>query len=249
MDNERMYLVQKATQVTVDDAELRRLYAYPEPGHPDPRCHVRVNMVTSLDGAATRDGASAGLGGDGDKQIFGVLRDLADVVLVGSGTVTGEDYGPIDPDPRDATLPTLAIVSGSLNLNADSPAVTAPQTTVLTCVSAPEDRRRRLVDAGATLVDCGTDGVDLTRALAHLASRGRWRVLSEGGPGLLGRLTAADLVDELCLTIGPSLLAGSAGRIGHSDGDIDPRTMTRDHVLADDEGFLFTRWSRAAGDR
>ncbi|MEH3156352.1 MAG: dihydrofolate reductase family protein, partial [Gordonia paraffinivorans] len=111
---------------TVDDAELRRLYAYPEPEHPDPRCHVRVNMVSSLDGAATRDGASAGLGGDGDKQIFGVLRDLADVVLVGSGTVTGEDYGPIAADPSDPTLPTLAIVSGSLSLDPESEAVRAP---------------------------------------------------------------------------------------------------------------------------
>lgn len=244
-----MYLVQKATQVTVDDAELRRLYAYPDPEHPDPRCHVRVNMVSSLDGAATRDGASAGLGGDGDKRIFGVLRDLADVVLVGSGTVTGEGYGPIDADPSDPTLPTLAIVSGSLSLDPDSEAVRAPQTTVLTCSSAPEDRRRRLVDAGATLVDCGGDNVELPRALAHLASRGRWRVLSEGGPGLLGRLAAADLVDELCLTIGPTMLAGSAGRIAHGDDEIDPRTMTRDHVLADDEGFLFTRWSRATDDR
>jgi 5-amino-6-(5-phosphoribosylamino)uracil reductase len=244
-----MYLVQKATQVTVDDAELRRLYAYPDPEHPDPRCHVRVNMVASLDGAATRDGASGGLGGDGDKKVFGVLRDLADVVLVGSGTVTGEDYGPIAPDPSDPTLPTLAIVSGSLSLDPDSDAVRAPQTTVLTCSSAPEDRRRRLVEAGATLVDCGTDDVELNRALAHLASRGRWRVLSEGGPGLLGRLTAADLVDELCLTIGPTMLAGSAGRIAHSDDEIDPRTMTREHVLADDEGFLFTRWSRATDAR
>ncbi|MCP2195376.1 Pyrimidine reductase, riboflavin biosynthesis [Williamsia deligens] len=244
-----MYLVQKATQVTVDDAELRRLYAYPEPDHPDPRCHVRVNMVTSLDGAASQDGASAGLGGDGDKTVFDVLRALCDVVLVGSGTVTGEDYGAIDADPDDPTAPTLAIVSGSLSLREDSPAVTAPQTTVLTCSSAPDDRRRRLTEAGATLVDCGTDSVDLTRALAHLASRGRWRVLSEGGPGLLGRLAAADLVDELCLTIGPTMLAGGAGRIAHSDDEIDPRTMTRDHVLADDDGFLFTRWSRSGGER
>lgn len=244
-----MYLVQKATQVTVDDAALHRLYAYPEPAHPQPRCHVRVNMVASLDGAAARDGASAGLGGDGDKRVFGILRDLADVVLVGAGTVTAEDYGPTAPDPTDPTLPTLAIVSGSLSIDPGSEVVRVPQTTVLTCASAPEDRRRALVEAGATLVDCGTSDVELPRALAHLAARGRWRVLSEGGPGLLGRLAVADLVDELCLTIGPTVLAGGAGRIAQSDTEIDPRTMTREHILADDEGFLFTRWSRTAADR
>ncbi len=74
-------------------------------------------------------------------------------------------------------------------------------------------------------------------------------VLSEGGPGLLGRLAAADLVDELCLTVGPTVLAGPAGRIAHGDDEIEPRRMVRDHVLADDEGFLFTRWSRATDDR
>ncbi|MCX6470911.1 MAG: pyrimidine reductase family protein [Corynebacteriales bacterium] len=236
-----MYLLQKATQLTVDRDTLTDLYAYPATDAGT--CHVRANMVTSLDGAAAADGLSAGLGGDGDKQVFGLLRDLADVVLVGSATVTQEGYGPIDPGGDDPSITTLAIVSGSLHLDADQDAVTAASTVVLTHEGAPADRRARLVEAGATLLDCGTDDVDLHRALAHLADRGRTRVLCEGGPGLLAALFADDLVDELCLTTGPTLIGGDAGRITHGDTG-GTRRLRRAHVLADDEGFLFTRWVR-----
>ncbi|MGU3294446.1 dihydrofolate reductase family protein [Williamsia sp. M5A3_1d] len=237
-----MYLLQKATQLTVDRDVLTDLYAYPDTDASASRCHVRANMVTSLDGAAAADGVSAGLGGDGDKEIFGLLRDLADVVLVGSATVTQEGYGPIDPGD-DPSATTLAIVSGSLNLDADQDAVIAASTVILTHEGAPADRRARLVDAGATLLDCGSSDLDLHRALAHLADRGRTRVLCEGGPGLLAALFAADLVDELCLTTGPTLIGGDAGRITHGDTGGTLR-LRRQHVIADDDGFLFTRWVR-----
>jgi riboflavin biosynthesis pyrimidine reductase len=52
--------------------------------------HLRVNFVTSLDGAVTVDGRSDGLGSPGDLQIFRILRALADVVLVGHGTAAVE---------------------------------------------------------------------------------------------------------------------------------------------------------------
>ncbi len=48
---------------------------------------VRLNFVSSIDGAATRDGRSGGLGGPADKRYFDLLRRVADVVVVGAGTV------------------------------------------------------------------------------------------------------------------------------------------------------------------
>ena len=66
----------------VDRTGLPEAYAYP----PDlDRPWVRVNFVCSLDGAVSVDGVSGGLGTPADKAVFGVLRRLADVILVGSG--------------------------------------------------------------------------------------------------------------------------------------------------------------------
>ena len=57
-------------------------------------------MVMSADGAGSLDGLSGGLSAAGDKRVFGILRVLADVVLVGSGTAEAESYKPARPARR-----------------------------------------------------------------------------------------------------------------------------------------------------
>jgi riboflavin biosynthesis pyrimidine reductase len=69
-------------------------------------------------------------------------------------------------------------------------------------------------------------------------------VLCEGGPHLLGALIAADLVDELCLTVSPLLAGGDAGRIATGPAG-PPRPMSLRHVLTED-GALFLRYARSA---
>src|SRR5690348_5044510 len=66
-------------------------------GHPErkARPYVVVNMVSSVDGAISLDGVSAGLSGADDKAVFFHLRSLADVVLVGAGTAREENYGQV----------------------------------------------------------------------------------------------------------------------------------------------------------
>ena len=64
--------------------ELPSAYAFPDGDAP----WVRANLVASVDGAATLRGRSGGPGNDTDHAIFALLRALADVILVGSGTAT-----------------------------------------------------------------------------------------------------------------------------------------------------------------
>src|SRR5436309_584925 len=71
---------------------------------------VLLNMITTADGATAIDGRSGGLGGRADKQVFAALRSVADVILVGAGTVRVENYGP----PKGAAR--LAIVTAKLDL-------------------------------------------------------------------------------------------------------------------------------------
>jgi riboflavin biosynthesis pyrimidine reductase len=86
---------------------------------------LRANMISSADGAATLGGRSGALGGPADRMVFGVLRSLADVILVGAGTARAEKYRPVSRagiwaglrDGQAAPLPAIAVVSASLDLS------------------------------------------------------------------------------------------------------------------------------------
>jgi 5-amino-6-(5-phosphoribosylamino)uracil reductase len=86
--------------------------------------------------------------------------------------------------------------------------------------------------------------VDPGRAVHALAELGHTRLLTEGGPRLLGQLIAADVLDELCLTVSPMLTAGDAQRIAGGPSVTFPRRFTLSSMLEED-GFLFTRYRRA----
>lgn len=187
-----------------DQPDLRDLYDQPGP-------YVRAGMVTSLDGCAALGGRSAPLQAPGDRAVFRALRAVADVVLVGAGTARVEDYGPVVLDGAErawrrerqrSPQVALAVVSRSLALDAGR--WVSPDAFVITCASAPPDRRQAL---RAQVLVAGEDQVDLADAVAQLASRGLTRVLCEGGPGLLGDVVRAGLLTEVCATVSP-LLAG-----------------------------------------
>ena len=179
-----------------DPGQLARLYAYPEAGRP----WVRANMVASVDGAASVNGRSGGLSGRADREIFGLLRSLADVILVGAGTARAERYRPAQPASirpelrtgRSAT-PPIAVISGRLDLDPQLELLTAApadaRTIVITCDRAPDKQRAAIAECADVLV-AGGEHVDLKAALDALGARGHRRVLTEGGPHLLGQLAA-----------------------------------------------------------
>jgi riboflavin biosynthesis pyrimidine reductase len=210
---------------------LAGAYAYPG------ERWLRVNFVSSADGAASVNGLSGGLSSAGDKKVFGILRVLADVVLVGSGTSLAALR-----EGRPAAAP-IALVTGRLDLNLASPLFTeaAPdaRTIVITCASA-DDKLRAETAKVADVIVAGEQTVDLAAALGELAARGLGRVLCEGGPHLFGDLAAAGLVDELCLSLSPTLAGPGPGRIIAGEASA-ARPMTLQQILADDN-FLFLRY-------
>jgi 5-amino-6-(5-phosphoribosylamino)uracil reductase len=224
--------------------DLPEVYAYPpDPGRP----WVRVNFVSSLDGAVSVDGRSGGLGTPADKAVFGTLRRLADVVLVGAGTARAERYrGARRPTLGRDVPPPIAVVTGSAALEPDLGLFTDTfvPTIVLTTAAAPPGRRATLREAGAEVVEL--PDLAVATLLGELERRGMRRVLCEGGPGLHGDLIAAGAVDELCLTLSPLLAAGDAGRIAHGPAGRAPEGMRLATVLEED-GTLLLRYVRAAG--
>ncbi len=233
--------------IDVHDADLVECY----PRHAEPT--LRVNFVASLDGAVTVDGKSGGLGGPGDKLIFDSLRMVCDALVVAAGTVRTENYDALrlTPPAREwrrahglPEFPLMVVVSGSLDLDPEqlvfSDAPIPPL--VVTHAGAPADRRAALADV-AEIVTVGETSVDLAAAVAALHGRGATQLLCEGGPRLFGAMIAADLVDELCLTLSPRLVGGGAGRIAAGPGG-PPREMSLAGILAD-EDMLFLRYARS----
>ncbi|GAA3040312.1 pyrimidine reductase family protein [Kitasatospora albolonga] len=234
---------------------LAEVYAYPDQVNRG-RPWLRANMVSGLDGGARLDGVSEGLSGDADKRIFGVLRALSDVVLVGAETVRSEGYRPARARREFAAAraaagqepaPAIAVVSRSLGLALSAPLFTEPlvRTVVVTTEDSPAEARAAVARV-ADLIVAGKGDVDLTLAQQELTARGWTRQLTEGGPRLLGQLTAAGLVDELCLSLAPLLTGGDAPRILHNAEMSDTQSM-RLLSLIEEKGFLFSRYLRLEG--
>lgn len=233
-----------------DDIDIHAVYAHDwlERGG------LRINFVSSVDGAATADGVSGGLQTPGDNRVFAALRDLADVVVAGAGTVRTEGYGVAKLSARRtavrvelglaARLPT-AVVSRSLRLDptaalfTDAPA--EARTIVLTCTAGDATVRSALTEV-ADVVICGDDDVDLAVARRELENRGLTRILSEGGPTLFGDLARAGVLDELCLSLSPLLSGPGARRIIAGELWPDgPRHLDLTGLLEED-GALFLRY-------
>ena len=238
---------------SLDESRLTDLYAYPDELR---SCWVRGNMITSLDGGATDDGKSGGLAGPGDRAVFTHLRQLADVVLVGAGTVRAENYSGAQFSPAQrqarqrrgqAEVPPVAVVTNRGVIDHDAKIFTRTEVPplILTSAGAVADARRRLGSVADVIDASGpkSDRVDAATVLTILADRGLFRVLAEGGPQFLGLLIEHDLLDELCLTVAPLLVGGAASRIATGDGLVHTR-MRRSHLLTDNLGYLYMRYVR-----
>ncbi|GGU44608.1 dihydrofolate reductase family protein [Nocardioides albus] len=205
---------------------LRAIYAPPR------LPWLRVNMVSSLDGAATgSDGRSGTVNNAVDVDVFHALRDLADVVLVGAGTANTETYG--------AARAPIVIVSRRGRIPDDLRGCEPGSVRLATVAEAPGLAAARDELGEENVYVTGTLEVDLPALLARLHEEGLRHVLCEGGPTLLGSLIEAGLVDELCHTITPKLLAGSGPRIVAGPPMDVPVSLGS---LIEHDGTLLGRW-------
>jgi riboflavin biosynthesis pyrimidine reductase len=239
---------------SVDDGRLADFYTYPDDLQ---SCWVRGNMIASLDGGATDDGKAGGLAGRGDRAVFSLMRHAADVILVGAATVRIENYSgaqlPVAARQArqrrgQAEVPPIAVVTRSGDLDPSALLFTRTEVPplILTSARTVDDTRRRLGAVAEVIDASGTDpnSADPAVVLRVLAERGLFRVLTEGGPLILGSLIENGLLDELCLTVAPILVGGASKRIVTGLGHVHTK-MRRAHLLADDDGYLYTRYVRA----
>ena len=213
-----------------DTVTLRECYDVPRL-RPANRPWVALCMVAGLDGSTVVDRNSRGLSNATDQELLLTLRSFADIILVGASTVRAEGYGP----PRSPGQ-RIAVVSRSGNFDFESPLFTSGKALLVLPTDAP--------DVPVPSLRAGVGDVDLAAALAQMDAN---VVQAEGGSTLNGLLAAADLIDELNLSISPQINGGVGPRLTSGAPPLSQR-MTLAHVLEDD-GFLFTRYVRARAER
>ncbi|MQA17865.1 MAG: hypothetical protein GEV09_28580, partial [Pseudonocardiaceae bacterium] len=100
-----------------------------------------------------------------------------------------------------------------------------------------------LEEAGAVadVLIAGDSEVDLSQTVQRLGERGFRHVLAEGGPSFNGALATAGLLDELCLTVAPRLVSGSAKRIVTGPTLVPPSELSL-HTACEEDGYLFLRY-------
>jgi riboflavin biosynthesis pyrimidine reductase len=209
--------------------------------------HLRVNMVVSLDGNfAGPSGSSRDLSGPLDLKALLTLRLLSDVVLVGAKTALGEKYRytQVRDDLRSVAPhnPPFCLISSTLQIPSEAPILSdsVHKPIIITCASGDaqwSENFNRLTPL-ADIHVLNTPALDGVKIRETLHSLGFKKIICEGGPKLLNTLLASQVVDELDLTISPTIVGSepSAGALGH--------TFERLQLIAavSAQDFIFSRY-------
>lgn len=218
---------------------------------PAQRPYVVCNFVSSADGKATAAGRTAGLGGEGDRAVFHLLRTQADAILAGTGTLRVERYGRLvrseamlrtrRREGRPAQ-PVAVVISRSGQVPFEIPLFADPESRVV--LYAPPGTPIPACAAEVTVQELVFDDGALARAMRSLRQdHGVHSLLCEGGPILFNAMLAEDLVDELFLTLAPTLVGGA--ELGITAGPALPSPMPlRLEWALERDGLLFLRYVR-----
>jgi riboflavin biosynthesis pyrimidine reductase len=225
------------------------------PSHPG-RPYLVGNFVTSLDGVAAletpgHEGGGPLNGADPhDHRVMGLLRAVADAVVIGAGTQraasphhlwTAEYIDPAAAESFRALRtglgrpgpPLNVIVTGRGEIDPGRRVFRSGEVPVLILTTAAGWRRLQGLGLPSSVRTTVPEGPDRLSARAIVDEIGRSQasdvVLVEGGPHLLGDFLAEGLLDELFLTLAPQV----AGRDGVAErpGFVAGRVFAPEHPL------------------
>jgi riboflavin biosynthesis pyrimidine reductase len=195
------------------------------------RPYVISNFVTTLDGVVSLNapGHSAGADISGfneqDRIVMGLLRAVADTVIVGAGTLrsvpdhlwTAEyiypDLAYIYKEVRTATgksgppLNVIVTASGKIDLRLRVFASGEVPVLIVTTTEAAERIHEQQLPSSVQIVAVQDDGPLSARAILDAVNRVRPAevILLEGGPKLMGNFFAERCLHELFLTVAPQI--------------------------------------------
>jgi 2,5-diamino-6-(ribosylamino)-4(3H)-pyrimidinone 5'-phosphate reductase len=171
-----------------------------------------MNTAMTLDGKIATKSGDSNISTAADLNQLHRLRARVDAVMIGSDTQLSDN--PLLTVRRVKDKNPIRIVVDSLAKTPSNSRVLSAEGNTIIAVSrrATESRVKKLELAGAKVICCGTDHVNLKTLLRKLQGLGIRSILLEGGGGLNWYMLANDLVDELRITIAPFLVGGERAK-------------------------------------
>lgn len=213
-----------------DAVNLRDVYGVSRVRHSSGRPSIGLCMVMSIDGSTVVEGRSTQLSNPADHDVLVALRSVADTIVVGAGTVREEMY---DAPSKKGLRVGVVTRTGKMDLNTNLFKSGAG------FLIMPEDTKPPETDFKIDIIRAGVGSVDLPVAMCQLPGN---FIQLEGGALLNASMFAANLVDEINLTISPMVTGADSPRLAngapplHSDYQVA-------HIL-EDNGFMFIRYLR-----
>ncbi len=246
-----LYSVDGGAPLPLPD-DLLRIYgplSLPLAAH---RSYVISNFVTSLDGKISLNMPGKMGGGEisghnaQDRFVMGLLRALADVVLITSMSLrvarnhiwTGwavypelaDSYAELRARMGLAPVPLHVVISGRGDLNTDHRVFTSGEvpSLVLTTRAGEARAEERKLPPAVPVVNLEPSGQlsagEILAAVRQFSGERARLVLSEGGAHLLGTLLQGNRLDELFLTLAPQAVG--------NDETLNRPSLVAGHVLA-----------------
>ena len=215
---------------TRDTVNLREIYGAPRSRHSTGRPSIGLCMVMSIDGSTVVEGKSTLLSNPADRDVLIALRSAAETIVVGAGTIREEMY---EVPSKKGLRVGVVTRTGKVDLN------TNLFKSGVGFLIMPEDAKQPDTEFDLEIVRAGKGNVDLQLAMSQLPGT---FVQLEGGALLNASMFAANLVDEINLTISPMVTGADSPRLAngapplHSDYEVA-------HIL-EDNGFMFIRYLR-----
>lgn len=185
-----------------------------------PGIHVRIGMVTSLNGLIETGGNSKAIGGLADKAAFSKLRSHADAVINTATTVLAENLSPaknrlhIILTATDKLCTSLPIFKEGVE-----------RVIILAGNKVSAERISLWKAAGARVHQVAQHLVDVRWLIEWLRDEHEVeRVICEGGRMLNAQMSDAGLVDEWCVTVSTQLLAPAETKTTEHYGIAGPIT-------------------------
>jgi riboflavin biosynthesis pyrimidine reductase len=214
-----------------------------------------LNMVNSVDGFISFEGKAGGLSGPMDKNIYQIIRGLADIILVGAGTVRAENYNaPKTPEGSLAEFrksrgqekrPRIAVLSSELNLNPDMGLFAKrhleDKPPLIYTKSESFKKNGSQFISSSEIIDFPEEELHVSRVVENLFDQNAKIVVCEGGPNLNAHLLAAGVIDEFCLSLSPRVVGGEDPALLLNQPVNSPIELSLDRILLEDE-FLFCRY-------
>lgn len=251
---ESLYEVERGGDLSLP-SELATLYGHLQfPAHPG-RLYIIGNFVTTLDGVVSLNLPGHTGGGDisgfnqHDRLVMGLLRAIADAVIVGAGTLRSvpshrwtaayiypplaEAYQQLRTSLGKSAPPLNVIVTEQGNVNLDLPVFQSGEVPVLIVTTRHGRDRIHAQDISPSVQVSAIESAGPLSARAILEAVSRVRqsdmILVEGGPQLMGDFFAERYLDELFLTLAPQI----AGRDGDVErpGLVAGKTFAPEHPL------------------